>query len=109
LSGLELLKARGNVEEGMLQMMGAHLHTVARLLDDLLDMTRISQKKFKLQKEHTELKVIINQTLEMVQPYIASRHHTLDVRLPDAPVWLDGDPVRLGQIFVNILNNSAKY
>lgn len=109
LSGLELLKARGNPQEEVLMMMGAHLHTVARLLDDLLDMTRISQKKFKLQKEAVELRTIINQTLEMVRPYIDSRHHTLEVHLPEEPVWLDGDPVRLGQIFVNVLNNSGKY
>lgn len=109
LSGLELLKARGEGPDDILRMMGAHLNTTARLLDDLLDMSRISQKKFRLQKEPVEVRALIAQTLGMVEPYLATRRHTLKTALPEGEVWLHGDPVRISQIFVNLLNNAAKY
>lgn len=109
LSGLELLKARGQGDQDIVQMMGAHLHTMARLLDDLLDISRVSQKKFKVRKQPVTFDTVITQTLEMVHPHIIERRHTLTTSLPEGPVWLDGDPVRLAQIFVNLLSNAAKY
>lgn len=109
LSGLELMKSRHQGPEDVLQMMGAHLHTMARLLDDLLDMSRISQKKFKLQREPVKLSTIINQSLEMIAPQIDERQHTLTVLEPKEDLWIDGDPVRLAQIIVNLLGNASKY
>ena len=109
LSGLELLKIEQKGPPEVLRMMGAHLHTVARLLDDLLDISRISQKKFKLQKEPVEIHTVLSHVLEMVQPQVEARRHTLSVSVPEEEVWLNGDPVRLAQIFVNLLNNSTKY
>ncbi len=109
LSGLELLKSKQHGPPDVLHMMGAHLHTVARLLDDLLDMSRISQKRLKLQREPVEIHAVMAQTVEMVKPYLDSREHHLQVELPQKEVWVDGDPVRLSQIFVNLLNNAAKY
>ena len=109
LSGLELLKLEEKGRPEVLHMMGAHLHTIARLLDDLLDITRISQKKFTLQKEPVEVRAVLSRALEMVQPQVAARRHTLQVLLPEEEVWLHGDPVRLTQIFANLLTNSAKY
>ncbi len=110
LSGLEILKSGNDVnQQEVLRMMSAHTHTIARLLDDLLDFSRISQQKFKLQKERVSLHGVIDQTLEMVRPYISGRNHTLTIELPQEEIWLDADPVRMTQIFTNILNNSAKY
>ncbi len=109
LSGLELLKLQERGRPEVLRMMGAHLHTIARLLDDLLDITRISQKKFNLQKESVEIHAVLAHAIEMVQPQIATRRHTLLTSLPDEEIWLNGDPVRLTQIFANLLTNSAKY
>lgn len=109
LSGLELLKLR---EQGSLEvhnMMGAHLNTLARLLDDLLDMTRISQKKFALRPETVRLQDIIERSLEMALPYISSRNHTFTKTVQAEDIWVDADPVRLAQVFVNLLNNAAKY
>jgi signal transduction histidine kinase/ActR/RegA family two-component response regulator len=109
LSGLELMKAHEQGPQDIIRMMGAHLHTIARLLDDLLDISRISQKKFKLQKQPVEIHTVIAHTLEMVTPQIEARRHTLTTTLPQEELWLNGDPVRLSQIFVNLLNNAAKY
>ncbi len=109
LSGLELLKTKEEGPSEVHRMMSAHLHTIARLLDDLLDISRISQKKFKLQKEPIEIHQVISHTLEMVQPQLEARGHALSVSLPPEEIWLSGDPVRLSQIFVNLLNNAAKY
>jgi signal transduction histidine kinase/ActR/RegA family two-component response regulator len=109
LSGLELLKTDEQGPTEVHMMMGAHLNTIARLLDDLLDISRISQKKFKLQKEPVEIHKVISHTIEMVRPQLETRQHKLTVVLPEMEVWLNGDPVRLAQIFVNLLNNAAKY
>ena len=109
LSGIELLKLDERGPPEVLRMMGAHLHTIARLLDDLLDISRISQKKFKLQKEPVELHAVLAHALEMARPQIDAQGHTFLLSLPEEEVWLHGDQVRLAQIFVNLLNNSAKY
>ncbi len=109
LSGLEILKTKESGDKDVLHMMGAHLHSIARLLDDLLDISRISQKKFKLQKENVEMGKIVEHTLEMVRPFMATRNHTLLTHLPEKEIWLHGDPVRLSQILVNLLNNAARY
>lgn len=109
LSGLELLKIEEQGPPEVLKMMGAHLNTLARLLDDLLDMTRISQKKMQLKKEPVEIHALLSHVLEMARPHLDARQHTFVLSLPKEEVWLDGDPVRLAQIFVNLLSNSAKY
>jgi len=109
LSGVELLKMEGKGSPDVLRMMSAHLNTAARLLDDLLDISRISHKKFKLLKETVEIHAVINAALEMVQPSLELRRHKLTTELPEEDIWLEGDPVRLGQIFVNLLTNANKY
>lgn len=111
LSSVELMKQSGVKEEHEhhVHSIASNLHIMARLLDDLLDISRITQKKFKLQPEPVEMRTIVNQTLEIVRPYLESRKHTLEVSMPEAPIWLSADPVRLTQVFVNILNNAGKY
>lgn len=109
LSGLEILKLRDTGSKDVHQMMGAHLHTLARLLDDLLDITRISQNKFKLERETTRFQDILELSLEMALPYLHSRTHTFTQEIPSEDIWIDADPVRLAQVFVNLLNNAAKY
>ncbi|MES2203321.1 MAG: MASE1 domain-containing protein [Patescibacteria group bacterium] len=111
LSSVELMKQNGIKpdNERHVNSIATNLHIMARLLDDLLDISRITQKKFKVQLEPVELKTIINQTLEIVSPYLESRKHMVSAKLPDEPVWLSADSVRLTQVFVNILNNAGKY
>src|SRR3989344_5345463 len=108
LSGLELLKMRGESPDDVLRMMGGHLNTAVRLLDDLLDISRITQKRFKLQKEPVAIHTVVESALEMVEPVYKRRGHTLTTTLPQEEVWLSADPVRLAQVLVNLLNNSAR-
>lgn len=109
LSGLELLKSGIGKQEDIARMMSAHVHTIARLLDDLLDITRITQKKFKLERTPTTLQTIIAHAREMVEPAVTERNHTLTVTMPQDELWLTADQVRLTQVFANLLGNAAKY
>jgi CheY-like chemotaxis protein/two-component sensor histidine kinase len=84
----------------------AHL---AGLVDDLLDVSRITQGKITLHREAVELGKVIEHSLEIVRPLFDSKHHVLSVALPETPVWVHGDFSRLSQIFSNVLHNAAKY
>jgi len=84
----------------------AHL---TRLVDDLLDVSRLTQGKIRIEKQSVDLASVIESALEVSRPSINSHKHRIDVKLPATPVYLDGDPVRLAQIFSNLLNNAAKY
>ncbi len=82
---------------------------LAGLVDDLLDVSRITQGKITLHREAVELGKVIEHTLEIVRPLIDSKRHVLAVHVPDTPVWVFGDFSRLSQIFSNVLHNAAKY
>jgi PAS domain S-box-containing protein len=82
---------------------------LARLVDDLLDVSRITRGKVTLQRELLELHTIINRAVETSRPIIDARHHQLAVILPDEPVRLNGDLTRLIQVVSNLLNNAAKF
>ena len=82
---------------------------LSRLVDDLLDVSRINSGKIALQKERVEMTVAIGRAVEAARPLIAARGHTFDMSLPDDAVWVDGDITRLAQVFSNILNNAAKF
>lgn len=82
---------------------------ITRLVDDLLDISRISHDKLELRTEPTELANIVQSAVETARPIIQRQGHDLAVRLPDPPVVLQADPVRLGQVFANLLNNAAKF
>jgi signal transduction histidine kinase len=82
---------------------------LVRLVDDLLDVSRISQGKITLREERIELKAIIDAAIETATPMIQRRQHTLRVELPEHEVWLTGDSVRLSQIICNLLLNGAKF
>ncbi|MFL6692267.1 MAG: ATP-binding protein [Ramlibacter sp.] len=82
---------------------------MAALLDDLLDVTRISQGKLKLRHETVGLGTIVDVALEAARPIIDRKHHVLNVQLPALLPTVDVDPVRLGQALTNLLTNAAKY
>jgi signal transduction histidine kinase len=82
---------------------------LSRLVDDLLDVSRIIQGKIKLHMAPLDLIAVIDQALETCQPLIKSRRHELKISLPDQPLWLEGDGMRLAQAISNLLNNAAKY
>jgi len=82
---------------------------MVRLVDDLLDISRITKGKLRLNKEQVELRGIVNSAAEAVRPLLDARKHEFSVSLPTEPIWVEADPVRLEQVVVNLLNNAAKY
>ena len=82
---------------------------LTRLVDDLLDVSRITRGKIELRREHVLLASIVNAATEAAAPTITAAGHALEVNLPDDPIWLDADAARITQVLTNLLNNSAKY
>ena len=91
------------------EMMERQVNHLIRLVDDLLEMSRISRGAFELRKERIDLATIVRNAVETSEPLIVRARHRLQVALPQEPLWLEGDPVRLAQILSNLLNNAAKY
>jgi signal transduction histidine kinase/DNA-binding NarL/FixJ family response regulator len=82
---------------------------LVRLVDDLLDVSRITKGKIRLVCQPTDLGEVLAHAVEASRPLIEQSRHRLEVALPPAPVRLHGDPARLVQVFTNLLNNAAKY
>ena len=82
---------------------------MVRLVDDLLDVSRITRGKIELKKEIVNLSEVIARAIETVHPLIESRHHRFEICLPDEPLRAEADPVRIAQVVGNLLNNAAKY
>jgi PAS domain S-box-containing protein len=89
--------------------MDRQLSQLTRLVDDLLDVSRISRGKIELRRERVELASVVSQAVEACRPLAESAGHEVAVTLPPEPLVLDGDPVRLAQVFGNLLNNACKY
>ena len=90
-------------------MMERQVNHLVRLVDDLLEVSRITRGKIELRKEEVNLKAVAQSAIEISRPLIDTAGHKLTVDLPSEPVMLWGDPIRLGQVFANLLNNAAKY
>jgi PAS domain S-box-containing protein len=111
-NAVHILKRRagGDVQltwaSGVIDRQVAH---IARLLDDLLDVTRIARNKLELRKARVTLDSVIESALEASRPVIEQHGHHLEVAALAAPVYIDADPTRLAQVFSNLLNNAAKY
>jgi PAS domain S-box-containing protein len=82
---------------------------MVRLIDDLLDVSRLSRNKLDIRKERVKLAAVVGSAVETSRPLIQQCGHELTVSLPPQPLYLDADPVRLAQVFLNLLNNAAKY
>ncbi len=82
---------------------------MAQLLDDLLDIARITQGKVSLRKCRVSFTEVVDAAIEAARPLIESKHHHLTVTLPPSPVTLEADPLRLAQVLSNLLTNAAKY
>ncbi|NCC30017.1 MAG: hybrid sensor histidine kinase/response regulator, partial [Gammaproteobacteria bacterium] len=90
-------------------MMARQLAHLERLVDDLLEVSRITHGKIELRREPVELATVIESAVETVRPLIDASRQRLEISLPAEPLWLEGDPIRLSQMFGNLLNNATKY
>jgi PAS domain S-box-containing protein len=82
---------------------------LGHLVDDLLDVSRIARGKILLKKERLDLVEVVKAVLETARGFILPKHQSLDVRLPEQPIRVEGDPVRLSQVLLNLLDNASKY
>ena len=111
-SSLEIVKRLASVPpnaSAALEIMDRQMSHLVRLVDDLLEVSRITRGQVELRREHVRLDAAIHSAIETSEPLIRAGNHRLIVSLSDEPLLLDADPVRLAQIFGNLLNNAAKY
>jgi signal transduction histidine kinase len=111
-NGLALLKLadeRPDLARDARDMMERQLDQMVRLVDDLLDVSRIATGKLALRRARIDLKDVLAAAVETARPFIAARGHALELKLPDEPMPLDADATRLSQVFANLLNNAARY
>jgi PAS domain S-box-containing protein len=97
-----LVQFAGNMVERQVRHM-------ARLIDDLLDVTQLTHGKVRLQKERIELGAVAERAAESVRPLMEERGHQFTLVLHDRPIWLEADPIRIDQVLINLLNNSAEF
>jgi len=106
---LRLVKNRPDLAENAQSVMDRQLQQMVRLVNDLLDVSRINTGKLTIAKTHIDLQSVIRDAIDSSAPLIDSCGHILSVDLPEEPVFIHADPLRLAQVFSNILNNAAKY
>jgi PAS domain S-box-containing protein len=109
LSILRQMKTNDPIIEQAGHIINRQVVQMVRLVDDLLDISRITKGKLRLTKEMVELRIVVNRASETVRPQMDARKHDFSVSLPIAPIWVEADPARLEQVIVNLLNNAAKY
>jgi PAS domain S-box-containing protein len=111
-SGLDLLgmeECNAQTAAWAQNMMRQQVQHMVRLVDDLLDVSRITRGQIQFRKERVSLADVVAHAVETARPLIDARKHALTVSLPDEPVWLEADPIRIAQVIANLLNNAAKY
>ena len=111
-NGLQIMRlGKGDTEviEQARTMMERQLGQMVHLVDDLLDLSRISRGMIELRKERVELSMIVQRAVETSRPLLEANCHDLTITMPPGPVYVDADVTRLAQVFSNLLNNAAKY
>ncbi len=101
--------AEAPVQQRMHALIERQLGRMTHLVDELLDLSRITSGRLHLQRERIDLRVIVRNAIETLESDINERKHRLSTELPSAPVWLQADPRRLEQVFVNLLANASRY
>ena len=111
-NALEILRLVGDdaaKAKAAREMMERQVVQMVRLVDDLLDVSRITTGKLAVRKTVLELQAVLRDAVEIVKPFIEARRHRFDMVLPPEPIAIEGDRTRLAQVFSNLLNNAAKY
>ncbi|MEO6046812.1 MAG: PAS domain S-box protein [Candidatus Kapaibacterium sp.] len=94
---------------GIRDILDRQVEHITRLVDDLVEVSRVTSGTIRLRREQVDIHAIIARATESSRPFIEARGHRLEIILPNNPILLDGDQTRLVQVFVNLLNNAAKY
>lgn len=111
-NSIELLRRLDHGDERVHRInavMDRQVNHLIRLVDDLLEVSRISRGTFSLHREAVDLGSVIRNAVDTTAPLMDQEGHVLTVEMPQDAIWLDGDPVRLSQILGNLLNNAARY
>jgi PAS domain S-box-containing protein len=111
-NGLHILQLPGidnETVERVREMMARQVNNMVRLVDELMEVSRITRGKIELRKEKIDLAEVLQGAVETSRPIIEASQHQLDLDLPTEPLMLEGDKMRLTQVFSNLLNNAAKY
>ncbi|MFO0417622.1 MAG: sensor histidine kinase [Pseudomonadota bacterium] len=110
-TGLGILRAAPGERPAtqILEMMDRQVSHLVRLIDDLLDISRITCGKFEIRKKKVSLQSLVSDAIETSKPLIDAGKHTLAVAMPNELIILDVDPTRIAQVISNLLNNAAKY
>ena len=111
-NGLQVMRLAGNrlteIEQSR-SMMERQLNQLVRLVDDLMDVSRISRGKIELRMEPVDLMLVVRQAVETSRPLVEAGGHDLAIREPSTPIFVNADATRLAQVVANLLNNAAKY
>ena len=111
-NAVHVLRAKAPAQPEVLwaaDVIDRQVHQMSRLVDDLLDVSRIAGGKLQLRTERVELAAVVNSAIEASRPLIDKWQHELTVAMPAEPIYLDADLTRLSQVLLNLLNNAAKY
>jgi signal transduction histidine kinase len=111
-NAIELFRAKAPLDselETAREILARQVRHLSRLVDDLMDISRITSGKIRLQRERFGLATAVSNAVQSSQPLIVASAHQLTVTLPPEPIYVDGDPMRLTQVFSNLLINAAKY
>jgi PAS domain S-box-containing protein len=110
VTSLELMARRGDEStSGERAVIGRQVTHLSRLVDDLLDVSRITRGKIQLQRDVLDMKAIVARALELTQPVLEKRERPVKVEIPPQPAMVSGDAVRLTQVLCNLLTNAAKF
>ena len=109
VTALQLLRLRGDLKNGREQaILDRQVKHLVRLVDDLLDIARVTRGLVELKRETLQLSAVVARGVEMASPLLEQRRHLFSSEVPEG-LWLDGDETRIAQVFGNLLNNAAKY
>lgn len=111
-NSLHILRLAGSESRAAIdvrEMIERQLNQMVRLVDDLMEVSRFTRGKVELRKEQVDLAAAVRSAVESSRPFIEASRHRLTISLPEDPIILDADPVRLAQALTNLLNNAAKY
>ena len=111
-NSLEVVRLGGDTPSAFQQareVMERQVGQMTRLVEDLIDVSRVAEGKLELRKVRIDLRAVLEQAVQMNTPLREIRRHHLSVQMPTAPIWVEGDHARLVQVVVNLLNNAAKY